>query len=278
MKRVLIFTVLVASILMICLACDLESLIPTDPVGPVGPVGPVEPAITDFNGDGPYATANDQNSGASGASGVHYPANLDEGPFPLFVWGAGAGTGPRQYIDHMNRIASYGFICISNASDGGNMHTQALNWIKQQNQNSSSKFYQKVDLTQIAVGGHSLGSMSTFAIAANTDLNTTIHVAGGSFNGNGGRNLKKPALMITGETDFLRSDVESEYRNTNSVPVFFTMMDGVDHIMCAREALPIMCAWLRWFLYEEDGIADIFLDRNGEFCTGKHNCDFKGWD
>lgn len=277
MKRLLIFIALVSSVLTICLACDLTNLIPPEPVGPVEP-GPVEPAITDFNGDGPFRAANDQNSGARNSSGVHYPADLDAGPFPVFVWGAGAGTGPRQYIEHMNRLASYGFICISNASDGGNMHTQAINWIKSQNQNSSSKFYGKVNVSKIAAGGHSKGSIGTFAMASNPELTTTIHVAGGSFDGRGNRNLRNPTLYITGETDFTRQQVETDFRNTDNVPVFFTMMDGVDHIMCAREALPIMSAWLRWFLYDEDGIADIFFDRNGEFCTGKHNCDFKGWD
>ncbi len=228
---------------------------------------------------GSYATTQSLNSGAAGNSGVFYPRNIssESGTFPVFVFGCGAGTQPRAYVDHGNMIASHGFIVIINASDNqGRMNTNAINWIIQQNSNSRSEFYGKVNTNKIAAGGHSLGSVGTFNMSNHERLTTTVHVAGGSFSGTGSRNLKNPTIYISGTSDMALSNCRNDYRAT-TVPVFFTVQQGVDHIAAAREGLPAIIAWLRWHLYGETQRSGDFLNAGGTFTVGKWDSQSKNW-
>ncbi len=232
---------------------------------------------------GPYDTTQDMNSGAGGRSGVFYPSNIasESGTFPVLVFGCGAGSGPINYVDHGNIIASNGFIVIITASDnGGRMNTNAINWIIQQNNSSRSKFYGKVNTDKIAAGGHSMGSIGTFAMADDPRLTTTIHVAGGSFDGNGYRKLRNPVIYISGTTDMARSNCVRDYNRTvekTDIPVFFTIQQGVDHIMCAREGLPAIIDWMKWHLKGETQLSAEFIQQGGKYTVGKWNSEWDNW-
>jgi hypothetical protein len=85
----------------------------------------------------------------------------------------------------------------------------------------------------MAFGGHSRGSIGTFDVANDPRLATTIHVAGGSFDGNGPSGLRKPALYIGGDGDFATSNVRRDYTNIR-VPVWFNVLNNTDHILATR--------------------------------------------
>ncbi len=230
---------------------------------------------------GPYDTDQDMNSGAGGRSGVFYPSNIASASetFPVLVFGCGAGSGPSQYVDHGNVIASHGFIVIITASDNaGNMNTNAIDWIVNQNSSSRSKFYGKVNTEKLAAGGHSMGSIGTFNMPARYQerLTTTVHVAGGSFSGTGARSLVNPTIYISGTSDMALSNCRTDYQRT-TVPVFFTVQQGVDHIACARQGLPAICAWLKWHLRGETQLRSEFLTQGGEFTVGKWDSQWKNW-
>lgn len=240
------------------------------------------PGGTPNSGDGPYQTTQDLSSGPSGDSGLWYPtsggANVK---FPIFLWGCGGGSQPRAYVDHMNQVASHGFVIIAEVSTGTGRELQAAyDWLVQQNSNSRSPLYQKLDVSKVAAGGHSLGSVSTFQIASEDFITTTIQVAGGSLDGQGGgtRNLRNPTAFICGENDQMGAtdNAEVDFR-VATVPVFFGIMRGVDHILAAREGLPAIISWLRWHLYGETELSSEFLDPNGAFQTGMWNSRTKNW-
>lgn len=288
MKKKLMLLSGILMVLFSFAACDMASLfndlpgtIPADDdviVTPGNSSSTLPPA--DVHGKGPFDTEYKINYGPHSNSGVFNPKNLGQDGLkhPLFVWGCGGGSQPRAYIDHFTQMASHGFVIVAEVSTGqGRVLKDSIDWLEKQNSDPSSKFYQKLDTSKIAAGGHSMGSITTFAMADDPRLTTTIHVAGGSFNGQGSTSLRNPTLYISGETDMARSNCERDYRNTNNVPVFFTIMDGVDHIMCAREGLPVMTAWLRWFLAGETDLASMFFD-GGEFTRGKYNGVSKGWE
>jgi len=227
--------------------------------------------------DGSYSTTQDLSSGPSNDSGLWYPNGT--GPFPIFVWGCGGGSDPSAYVDHFNRVASWGVVVIAEVSTGtGTELTSALNWIISQNTNRLSPLYQKLNVSKVAAGGHSLGSTSTFEIASDSRLSTTIHVAGGSFDGNGPRNLRNPTAYICGADDALGAtdNAERDYRNT-TVPVFFTIMDNTSHTQAARQGLPAITAWLLWHLSGETQRSGDFLNSNGFFQTGMWDSQVKNW-
>jgi len=231
----------------------------------------------DTNSEGPYATTQDLSAGPSRDSGLFYPTN-GSGPFPILVFGCGAGTNPDSYVDHGNYIASWGFIVmIETSSNEGTELLDAIDWLETQNTNRLSVLYQKCNLSKIAAGGHSRGSIGTFAIADDPRLTTTIHVAGGSFDGLGYTKLRNPAAYICGADDTMATpNAETDYQRT-TVPVFMTIMDGVDHISAAREGLPAICAWLLWHLNGETQRQGDFLNADGVFQTGKYDSKAKNW-
>lgn len=237
------------------------------------------PPVNSVFSDGPFSVSIQRFAGP-GRGWVSYPTNLGQGGLrhPIFVWGPGAGSDQSDYEFLLRRLASHGFIVYSETSTGdGDEMQDALDWLISENNRSSSNFYQKLDTTKIAFGGHSRGSIGTFEVANDRRLTTTVHVAGGSFDGNGPDNLRNPAIYIGGTEDFATPNIENDYRNTD-VPVFFTVMDGIDHIFAAREGMPAITAWLRWqlggesFRREED-----FLSRFCTFCTGIWDSESKNW-
>jgi alpha/beta superfamily hydrolase len=166
----------------------------------------------------------------------------------------------------------------AHASTGdGTDHKGAIDWLLEQNSKAGSPYYQKLDPKRIAAGGHSQGSISTFAMADDPRLLTTIHVAGGSFDGNGYRTLRRPTAMICGENDTLATpNAEVDYEKS-TVPTFFTVMDGVDHIQAARQGLGAIIAWLRWQIGSEPERKSMFIGPNCDFCTGKFKSQSKGF-
>lgn len=242
--------------------------------------GPL-PEVDTLDADGPLTPVLQKSTGPDRGAWVGYPSELgaNNAKHPIFIWGPGGGTGPEDYEFFLNRFASHGFVIFSlsaSRGDGEDM-VDAIDWLTSENNRPGSPYYQKLDLSKIAAGGHSMGSVTTFDMADDPRLTTTIHVAGGSFDGNGSDNLRKPALYIGGTEDFATPNAERDYENTDRVPVFFTILQGVDHIMAAREGMPIMNAWLRWHLGGETERRSDFIQQNCTYCSGLYDSQYKNW-
>lgn len=244
------------------------------------PTGGTLPPVNSVDADGPFATTVTQSTGPSRNAWVVRPTTLGANGLkhPVFIWGPGAGTGPAEYEFHLRRLASHGFVVFSQtSSSSGSEMTAAMTWLISENSRATSPYYQKLDTTRIAAGGHSRGSIASFAIAADPRLTTTIHISGGSFDGSGSDNLRKPAAYMCGGADTLAlPNCDRDYANTD-VPVFYTVMANVDHIQAAREALPAITAWLRWHIGGETFRRDMFLATNCAFCSGKWSSKHKNW-
>lgn len=243
-----------------------------DPGDP--PAGGTLPPVDSVDGMGPFEVTIEQGQ-SPGGGWVAYPSDLgrDGIKHPIFVWGCGGGSQPSQYEDHLRMIASHGFVMEAHVSSGtASDHDEPLTWLLAENDNPSSVYYQKLDTTKIAAGGHSMGSIATFAFEGDTDLLTTsIHVAGGSFDGNGYMRLKTPTLMVGGVNDTLAgANTDRDFERT-TVPTFYTNIEDTDHILAARAGLPPMIAWMRWHLAGEEERSSMFLGDGCDFCGGTWN-------
>jgi hypothetical protein len=239
-------------------------LLPTDDVGAMGPY---EVAIDMSAGPNMGWIAHPKQLGAHGE--LH----------PIFTWGCGGGSEPSQYMDHLTRWASHGFVVEAHVSTGDAAdHKVIVDWLIAQNEDQSSPYYHKLDVTKIAVGGHSMGSIATFAFEGGDDrVTTSIHVAGGSFDGNGYMSLKTPTLMVDGDGDTLAlSNTQRDYE-MSTVPTFITVITGSDHIYAARDGLAPIVAWLRWWLNGEEERRAEFLDPDCEFCKAPYVSMSKNW-
>ncbi|MCC5035978.1 hypothetical protein DMH02_022925 [Streptomyces sp. WAC 00631] len=221
---------------------------PTDP--PPGSLPPVD----DVTEPGPYAVTVDSGAGPGDDGWLVYPADAgrDGVDHPILVWGQGAGSAPADYEDMLRLWASHGFVVYSEvSSSSGAYMVDALDWLEERNTDPGSPLYQDLDTSEVAFGGHSRGSIGTFDVADEPRLETTIHVAGGSFDGDGPDNLRNPALYIGGDEDFATANMERDYTSTD-VPVWFNVLDGTDHVYATRNGRHIITAWLRWRLADEE--------------------------
>jgi hypothetical protein len=216
-----------------------------------------------------------------GAFRVWYPTELgkDGLKHPIFVWGTGSGALPDRYNDHFGIMASHGFVIISpnKTQKGAADMKAALEYILAENGKSGGTFGGKLDPDRVGMGGHSQGSIATFDHeATEMRLRTTIHIAGGSFDGQGSAKVKTPTAYICGETDFALSNCQRDFMNVKGQPTFFSVLKGVDHVQCARSALPGMIAWLRWHLAGETELAKAF-SMGGQFHMGIWGSQLKNW-
>ncbi|WP_144122648.1 hypothetical protein [Catellatospora sichuanensis] len=243
---------------------------PTPTASPSGSPGGSLPPVSDVTRPGPYAVTIDQTAGPSDDGWLVYPTNAGQNgvDHPILIWGPGAGSDPAAYEDMLRQWVSHGFVVYSEvSSSSGDYMVDALDWLEDENVRSSSPLYQDLDLSEVAFGGHSRGSIGTFDVANEPRLETTIHVAGGSFDGNGPSNLRNPALYIGGDADFATSNVQRDYTNTR-VPVWFNILDNTDHIAATRNAQHIITAWLRWHLADEEfRRTENFLRSDCTFCN-----------
>jgi hypothetical protein len=268
-----------ASSLLEYVTIDNVTVSGTGSGGGGGGGGGTLPPVSSVDADGPFTTTVTSSSGP-GRGWVVRPTTLGANGLkhPIFIWGPGAGTGPSNYEFHLRRIASHGFVVYSETSTGdGDEMRDAITWLISENGRAASPYYQRLDTTKIAIGGHSRGSLSAFGAANDARITTSIHVAGGSFDGNGSSNLRKPAAYICGENDTSATpNCERDYRAT-TVPVWFTIMDGVSHTQAARSGLPAIVGWLRWHIGGETARRSMFIGTGCDFCSGTWDTEYKNW-
>jgi hypothetical protein len=252
---------------------------PTDPTptGPGGGGGSLPP-VTSTTGNGPFSATMETIAGnvvfrptTLGANGLKHP---------VFVWGTGAGAAPSQYRDHFTQMASHGFVIVSpnKTMKTGTDMRNSYNWIVGQ-ANGSGAFGGKIDTGNIAMGGHSQGSTSTFDAEGSVSLKTSIHIAGGSFDGQGSSKVRTPtAYMCGGAGDIAKTNCDRDYAamRNGGPPLYYAVLSGVGHIDAARRANPAMIAWLRWHLGGETQWKRSF-EAGGQFATGIYQAQRKNW-
>jgi hypothetical protein len=258
------------------------------------PISSGLPKVMTTDGDGPFEVTQNLSSGPEGQSGLFYPTKLGENgvKHPIFVWGCGGTATPSSYANELKRIASHGFVVIaevSNIGDDGKPLLAAADWIVAENARQGSELYGMLDTTRLGLGGHSIGSVNSFLAGVDKRWTTTVHVAGGSLDdvndpnapttGMGGKNLIHPTAYICSENDVFGNveKTQKDYDNT-TVPVFFTIIAGADHVGATMAGLPVLIAWLRWQLAGETEWRGDFLDPQGQFCTGKYMSHSKNWN
>ncbi len=156
-----------ASSVLETLTVDNVLVVAEDGDDPEPPGGSLPP-VSDVTRPGPYAVTIDQTAGPGDDGWLVYPTNAGQNgvDHPILVWGPGAGSGPAEYTDMLRQWASHGFVVYSEvSSSSGAYMVDALDWLEDQNASPSSPLYQDLDLSEVAFGGHSRGSIGTFDVA-----------------------------------------------------------------------------------------------------------------
>ena len=236
---------------------------------------PAADTVDQTVGPGPFTPMHVERMGPTGNSWIFFPAELGENGLkhPVFQWGPGAGTGPMEYTDHLNHLASHGFVVICQPSTMSGQ--DALDWILEQNEESGSMFYQKLDPMKVGRGGHSMGSFQTFSEAADPRLTLYVLVCGGG-GGAGAAQIHAPTLILGGDSDFATSGYNGDFDRITE-PVVFLIKSGTDHIACARNNLAPWTAFMRWHWYGEEAKYKADFLEGGIYCNDPWTCESKGF-
>ncbi|MCU7730694.1 cellulose-binding domain-containing protein [Actinoplanes sp. KI2] len=189
------------------------------------------PADAAAGGDGPYPA--DYETSASLANHTIYrPSTLPSERMPIFVWGNGgcAANGTGQ-INFLKEISSYGFLVIANGAPNGSgsttssMLTQSIDWAFAENSRSSSKYYGRLDTSQVAVAGWSCGGLEAYAVSNDSRITTTMIFSSGLLNDGDDYQLKrltKPiAYFIGGPSDIAYANAMDDWGKLPSgLPAF----------------------------------------------------------
>ena len=93
---------------------------------------------------------------------IWYPAELDntEEKYPFIIVANASNTAALNYEPYFERLASWGFIVVGNddrQAGTGISTSLTLDYMLEQNKNSNSLFYEKIDIQNIGIIGYSQG-------------------------------------------------------------------------------------------------------------------------
>ena len=230
---------------------------------------------------------------------IWYPTEMEtsEGTYPLVVMVNGTGLAASKYKPIFEQLASWGFIVIGNEDEsagGGASASASLDYILTLNSDSNSKFYGKIDVDNIGIGGHSQGGLGTinavtaqdhgnsykvmYAASAPT-LQISVDLLQAPFDIRG---VSIPCLMVAGTKKLdARAgknsgicplvELQEKYNNiSDGVPKIIARRKDTDHGDMLPYADGYMTAWFMYHLQGDEEAGAAFLGDNAEIFPAPH--------
>ncbi len=151
---------------------------------------------------------------------VYRPAVWPDKPVPVITWGNGTCAQPEGYSALLRYVASYGYVVVAanmrqvqtnNTSGTGSAQPmlRALDFAAAANMDSTSPYYQKLDMTKVGAMGHSQGGAATVTAASDSRVKDAIIF-------NAADSASKPFLAISGDMDITGFSVAGMTQAINS--------------------------------------------------------------
>ncbi len=185
---------------------------------------------------------------------VYYPDNIKSSSktYPAIVWANGTMCPPDMYDGLLKEIAEGGYIVIANgetmAADG-TAQRASIDFIIEQNGDSSSIFYKKVNTEKIGAAGHSQGGRSSVnAAAVDSRIDCVLSLAGSNFDYEA-ELLSTPTLFIAGSSDMVVDAgmwIEPAYEICKG-PAVYASLKGAIHTRCCTNPSDYSGYAVKWF-------------------------------
>jgi hypothetical protein len=253
------------------------------------------PPVSDFAAMGPYTSKTVSNVGPNSNYTLYIPTELAPGGAknPIVGWMSGGATDHTWYT-LLPHLATHGFFVVASntlPSIGAEVELGAeiiagIEWAIAENAKAGGEYEGKLDTTKIASVGYSMGSLSTFTIAMDERLTTTVHISGGNMIPERIDNLRKPAAFICGipgdascglldaTCDIAATNCSTDF-DAASTPVFYaTFQSGHLGIMTSpfMERISGMTTeWLRYYLMSDSTSKASFIGDGCKYCADTTN-------
>lgn len=225
---------------------------------------------------------------------------------PIIAWGNGAcANSPWEHVNFLSEVASHGFLVIAigpmpqegERGRGRSESSQlidAIDWAIAQNNDKNSPYYNKIDVSKIAVSGMSCGGLQTLEVAPDPRITTAV-ICNSGIIGNGGGMPGMPALtkdhlkklhtptlyLLGGKSDIAYENGMDDFNRIDHVPVYVANMDvghggtyGQPH---GGEFARVATAWYKWQLKGDKTAAKLFtgnpsgLSKDSQWTVDKKN-------
>lgn len=230
---------------------------------------------------------------------IWYPTEMEtsKGTYPLVVMVNGTGVAASKYKPVFDHLASWGFIVIGNEDESAGSGASAaasLDYILTLNSDSNSKFYGKIDVDNIGIGGHSQGGLGTinavtaqdngsrykvmYAASAPT-LQISVDLLKAPFDISG---VNIPCFMVSGTKKVDAGDgknsgicplveLQEKYNNiSDSVPKIIARRVDTDHGDMLPYADGYMTAWFIYWLKGDEEAENVFFGENAEILNNSN--------
>ena len=228
---------------------------------------------------------------------------------PILAWGnGGCATSPAAHQNYLSEIASHGFLIVAigtppapgggrggGGGDRSNTLLAAVNWAIAQNGDNASAYRGKLDVSKVAVFGHSCGGLQALEVSGDPRISTTIVANSGILNAGaapGGRGnpggapgaggarggglpgmppltkehltrLHAPVFyLLGGEKDIAYANGMDDFKRIDKVPVFVANKDvghgGTFSQPHGSDWAMVSVAWLTWQLKGDSDAGKLF--------------------
>lgn len=222
---------------------------------------------------------------------VYYPEELETNKkkYPVVVVLNGTGVLPKKYKALFKHLASHGFIVVGN-DDGstgfGTSADETIEYLKKASTDKDSVLYEKIDLENIGITGHSQGGAGVFtsisimkhkdayktAVALSPTHEETALAFGWNYDLT---KIKIPILMIAGtKGDFETKAViplekMNEMYDKISAPKIMMRRTDAEHREMLYMADGYVTAWFRWQLQNDEEASRAFTGDTPEILHNK---------
>jgi len=197
--------------------------------------------------------------------------NTTDAPYPTILFSPGYRSTIESYRALASKIASWGFITalagskleswdIERATDLAN----TLNWLEEQNDNSTFKLYQLMDKSKFIVSGHSLGAEAALILSISEPrLKAVIPIAPFIYPPltflypTSARDIHIPMLILVGSADTISPPSTMAYPiyENGNVPKFCLTITGSDHFTIIFTCSKYIISFLKFYFHSEQEYA-----------------------
>ncbi len=221
---------------------------------------------------------------------IYYPKGPREKLGIVAFGNGGCLNDGSNYRDLLSEVAAKGFLIIANGpiapeavtnSTTAAQLTEALDWAIQENSRKGSKHAGTLDITKIAVMGHSCGGRQALTVSSDPRVKTSLILNSGVSTAGAEppdtlKRLHGPMLYLSGgPTDIAAAAVERDFDLIAGVPVVKIAIDvghnGTYFEDRGGQLGGVIMSWLTWQLKDSKEGANFFV---GNDCT---ICSATGW-